>query len=144
MNDRAHRTKERNPYANHVSAYAPGDYDAALAPWAEIFATDPHTERREFRCDRRYLAHTHLTVDGSGTLLATAHYWTHRIRDAGGVAQRVGCLSRMATRPESRRQGHATRLLEHAIEWMCREGRACSLRARHGVRTPRYRVPPGE
>ena len=104
-----------------------GDYDAALALWAETSETDPHTERREFCCDPRYLAHTHVAVDRSGTLLATAHYWTHRVRDASGTARRVACLSHMATRPEARRQGQATRLLEHAIEGMRRESCAWSL-----------------
>lgn len=70
---------------------------------------------------------TLVAVDTDGTLLATVGYWLRERRGLDGASQRVGHLYGVATRPEARRQGHASHLLERALAAMQAEGCAWSV-----------------
>jgi GNAT superfamily N-acetyltransferase len=61
-------------------------------------------------------------MDVSGRILAAVSYCLRHIRDASGTPQRVGGVSLVATHPEARGQGHASRLLLRAVDLMRGEG----------------------
>jgi GNAT superfamily N-acetyltransferase len=72
---------------------------------AARFATDPTAH-----------AHTYVAVDPDGTILSTLHYQVRLRNDATGMPHLVGELDSVATHVSARRQGHATRLLQLAID----------------------------
>lgn len=72
--------------------------------------------------DPRYLEHTFVALDSDGTLLSTVRYWLWHIRDAKGTPRLVGCVASVVTIESARRQGHARKLMQLAIEAMREDG----------------------
>jgi GNAT superfamily N-acetyltransferase len=72
--------------------------------------------------DPRYLEHTFVAFDFDGTLLSTVRYWLRHIRDAKGTPRLVGCVASVVTIEKARRQGHARKLMQLAIDAMREDG----------------------
>jgi ribosomal protein S18 acetylase RimI-like enzyme len=79
---------------------SPDDLEYQLAR----FATDPDP-----------YAHTFVAVASDGTVLSTLHERVSTRHDAAGIPRRVGEIGSVATPVETRRQGHASRLLLLAL-----------------------------
>jgi GNAT superfamily N-acetyltransferase len=109
-------------------AMYPEEEDAALDLWAEVLSDDRAALKRLFVYnDRHRFEHHFVAAAPDGRLLSTVGYWLRDVRDASGVARRVGQVINVATREAARRQGHAGRLLELVIEAMTQNGCAWSL-----------------
>ena len=76
-----------------------------LAYQAARFATDPAAH-----------AHTFVADTPDRGIVSTLHFRVTLRCDATGTARLVGELDSVATRPDARRQGHATQLLLVALE----------------------------
>ncbi len=102
------------------------EVDAAADLWViyhpGIDSAQHHAWRREFRTIPHLLTHTRVAVAPDGALLSIIHYWALEVHDASGMPRRVGRVSHVFTREDSRRQGHATRLLELTLAAMRDEG----------------------
>ena len=97
--------------------------DAVLGLWLETWpGADLARARLHIKTDPRWLEHTLVAIGEDGAVLATAHHWLHRLRDAGGKARLVGCVSHVSTRASARRQGHARTLMQMQIAAMSEEG----------------------
>ena len=72
---------------------------------AARFATDPAPHD-----------HTYVAVASDSTILSTLHYLVTVRRDIIGRPHLVGMIDSVGTRAEARRQGHATRLLQLAVD----------------------------
>jgi GNAT superfamily N-acetyltransferase len=94
--------------------------------------------REGARLDPRYLDRTFAAVGPDGTALSTVRYWLREVRDASGTPQQVGCVASVVTRESARRQGHARRLMQMAIEAMREEGCAWSLLFSSDMGVPLY------
>jgi GNAT superfamily N-acetyltransferase len=109
-------------------AMYPEEEDAALDLWAEVLGDDRAALKRTFVYnDRHRFEHHFVAATPDGRLLSTVGYWLRDVRDASGASRRVGHVIHVATREAARRQGHAGRLLEMAIEAMAQDGCAWSL-----------------
>ena len=93
----------------------PEEERAVLALWSRSPEDLPHQAAR-FAGDPDVLAHTYVAVAPDGTVLSTLHYHVTKRRDVTGTPRPVGELDSIGTRPEARRQGHATRLLLLALD----------------------------
>src|SRR5437867_2066479 len=94
--------------------------------------------RQSAYLDPLYLRHTFVAVAGDGMLLSSLRYWLRDIRDAGGTPRLVGCVASVATVESARRQGHARRLMQMALETMREEGCAWSLLLSSEMGKPLY------
>lgn len=99
------------------------DLDQVIALWMKTWGySDAEFAIRRIKVDPGYLEHTLLALSPAGKLLATVHYWLFDLRDHEGKPRRVGCVSHVVTVEAARRQGHAHRLMEMALEQMPRDG----------------------
>src|SRR4051794_8291862 len=94
--------------------------------------------RQGARLDPRYLDHSFVAVDEAGTLLSSVRFWLRQIRNASSVPEQVGCVASVATIESARRQGHARKLMQLAIEAMREEGCAWSLLSSSDMGVPLY------
>lgn len=98
------------------------ELEGLLDVWTEVY---PETERERWRQEFLSIpgssSQTYVAVE-DGRILSTALVWFREMNDAAGSARRIGNVSHVATRPEARRHGHATRLLDMAVEAMQQEG----------------------
>ena len=103
----------------------PEEQDAVLDLWVAVLDDDRDTRRRvfyDFADDPQRFVHTHVAVDPDGRLLAAVAYWLRSIRDRDGKPRRTGHIWGVATRPDARGQGYASRLLQQAVAAMQQEG----------------------
>lgn len=101
-------------------------------------APDIEYVRQGARSDPDYLRHTFVAIDAGGNLLSTVRYWVRTIRDASGTPQPVGCVASVVTVETARRQGHARKLMQLAIEEMSADGCAYALLESSRVGVPLY------
>jgi GNAT superfamily N-acetyltransferase len=98
------------------------ELEGLLDVWTEVY---PETERERWRQEFLSIpvssSRTYVAVEDA-RVLSTALVWIREMNDAAGSARRIGNVSHVATRPAARRRGHATRLLELALETMQRNG----------------------
>jgi GNAT superfamily N-acetyltransferase len=122
-----------------------GEEAAVLALWSEVFDVPYVYEQARFTSDPSARDHTYVAVDDDSALLSTLHYLVSVRRDVAGTPRRVGEVDPVATRRDARRQGHAGRLLELALDalrhdgcdWslLLASGAGRSLYERHGWRS---------
>jgi GNAT superfamily N-acetyltransferase len=99
------------------------DHSQVIPLWMQTWGyTDPEYLKRRIGVDPGYLDHTLLAASQDGEILATVHYWLFDLRDREGKPRRVGCVSNVVTKETARRQGHARRLMELALERMPQDG----------------------
>jgi GNAT superfamily N-acetyltransferase len=99
------------------------DHAQVIPLWMATWGyTDPKYLTRRIGVDPRYLEHTLVASSPDGEILATVHYWLFDLRDAKGNPCRVGCVSNVVTKEAARRQGHARRLMELALDRMRKHG----------------------
>lgn len=99
------------------------DHSQVIPLWMETWGyTDPDYLKRRIGVDPGYLDHTLVAASRAGEILATMHYWLFDLRDRDGKPCRVGCVSNVVTKETARRQGHARRLMELALERMPQDG----------------------
>jgi GNAT superfamily N-acetyltransferase len=94
--------------------------------------------RQSAYLDPLYLRHTFVALDGDGRLLSSLRYWLRDIRDANGTPRPVGCVASVATVESARRQGHARRLMQMALEVMREEECAWSFLLSSEMGKPLY------
>ncbi|MBA3947769.1 MAG: GNAT family N-acetyltransferase [Herpetosiphonaceae bacterium] len=103
------------------------DDEAILDLWTRVY---PDSDRMEWRdswhTNTLRLTQTYVAIE-HGRVLATVVYWLRHIPDTNGTPTLVGLVSHVMTHPDARRQGHATCLLEQALEAMRRDGCAWSI-----------------
>lgn len=100
------------------------EIDAAADLWGDLHG-DPRQHdawQREVHSLPHLLSHTRVAVAPDGALLSIIHDWPLTVYGADGQPQRVGRLSHVFTRPDARRQGHASRLLEITLAAMRADG----------------------
>ncbi|HEY0070005.1 MAG TPA: GNAT family N-acetyltransferase [Chloroflexia bacterium] len=99
------------------------DHAQVIPLWMETWGyTDPEYLTRRIGADPGYIEHTLVAVAPDGEILATVHYWLFDLRDAQGRPRRVGCVSNVVTKEKARKQGHARRLMEMALDRMPQDG----------------------
>jgi GNAT superfamily N-acetyltransferase len=99
------------------------DHSQVIPLWMETWGyTDPDYLKRRIGADPGYIEHTLVASVPDGEILATVHYWLFDLRDAQGKPRRVGCVSNVVTKEKARKQGHARRLMEMALDRMSRDG----------------------
>jgi len=105
------------------------EIDAAADLWGGLHGDPRQHEawRREFRSLPQLLTHTRVAVAADGALLSIIHDWPLTVYGVDGQPQRVGRLSHVFTRPDARRQGYASRLLEMTLAAMRDDGRLWAL-----------------
>jgi GNAT superfamily N-acetyltransferase len=96
----------------------PAEEPAVLSLWSTLFNVPYMQEEQRFTSDPHRYQTTFVAVAADGSILSTAHYRVYERRDADGTARRVGELDPIATRSDAQRQGHATRLITHALAAM--------------------------
>ncbi|MBA3946799.1 MAG: GNAT family N-acetyltransferase [Herpetosiphonaceae bacterium] len=111
---------------------------AVLTLWSEVFNVPYHYEQARFRSDPLAHTRTYVAVAEDGTVLSTLHYLVSLRRDVDGTPRRVGEVDPVATRAEARRQGHAGRLIELALDALRHDGCAWSLLLASGEGRPLY------
>jgi GNAT superfamily N-acetyltransferase len=117
----------------------PEDEDAVFGLRMHTWgAPDIDYVRRNACSDPLYLQHTFVAFAPDGTLLSTAGYWLRHIRDARGTPRRVGCVASVITIEAARRQGHARKLMQLALDSMAGEGCDWSLLFSSGMGVPFY------
>jgi predicted acetyltransferase len=77
---------------------------------------------RSWQCLPPHNTRTFVAVAPDQRVIATVVVWYRLVRDATGTPVRVGHLSHVATHPDVRRQGHASRLVDQAIVMMRHDG----------------------
>ena len=105
------------------------EIDAAADLWGDLHG-DPRQHkawRREFRRLPQLLTHTRVAVAADGALLSIIHARPLTVYGVDGQPQHVGRLSHVFTRPDVRRQGYASRLLEMTLAAMRGDGCLWSL-----------------
>jgi GNAT superfamily N-acetyltransferase len=105
----------------------PSEESQVLDLWSAAIAAPREAIALPYWTDPQRHHHTRVAVDGSGAIVAAAHYCTRQIRDAAGIPQRVGGIAGVATAPAHRGQGHARQLIEELIAAMQGEGCRWSL-----------------
>ncbi len=115
-----------------------GEEAAVLALWSNEFGVPYAYEQARFRSDPYARDHTYVAVDKDGTVLSTLHYLVSSRRDVDGTPRRVGEVDPVATHPKARRQGHAGRLIELALNALRHDGCAWSLLLASGEARPLY------
>ncbi|HKP51058.1 MAG TPA: GNAT family N-acetyltransferase [Chloroflexia bacterium] len=110
-------------------------FDLRMRTWG---APSIEYVRQGARLDPLYLDHTLVAFAADGTLLSTVRYWLRQVRDATGVPQQVGCVASVTTIESARRQGHARKLMQLAIESMRQEGCAWTLLMSSDMGVPLY------
>jgi ribosomal protein S18 acetylase RimI-like enzyme len=117
----------------------PDEQDAVLDLWVTVLDDDRDVRERvfyDFADDPQRFEHTHVAVDPDGNLLAAVAYWLRDIRDSNGQPRRTAHIWGVATRPDARGEGHASRLLQQALAPMQQKGCYWSLLcAREEART---------
>ncbi|HVF98335.1 MAG TPA: GNAT family N-acetyltransferase [Chloroflexia bacterium] len=99
------------------------DHGQVIPLWMETWGyTDYEFLKRRIGADPAYMEHTFLAASPDGEVLATVHYWLFDLRDVDGRPRRVGCVSNVVTKEKARKQGHARRLMEMALDRMPRDG----------------------
>ncbi len=97
------------------------ELELILNVWIEVYPeTDRERWRREFLSVPGSASRTYVAAE-NGRLLATTLLWVREMNDVTGLGRRIGNVSHVATHPEARGRGHATRLLEMAMHTMQRE-----------------------
>jgi GNAT superfamily N-acetyltransferase len=110
-------------------------FDLRMRTWG---APSIEYVRQGARLDPLYLDHTFVALASDGTLLSTVRYWLRQVRDASGTPQQVGCVASVTTIESARRQGHARKLMQLAIESMRDEGCAWTLLMSSDMGVPLY------
>lgn len=96
--------------------------------WSEVFGVETAFFRSLLEAEPlRPTGHTRVAVDPKGRILSTVQIFTRQKRGRGRSVHRVGGIGSVATRPDARGQGLATRLMEDAVRLMREEGFAYSL-----------------
>lgn len=111
----------------HYRQLVEREIPAVLDLWATEIDVPRERIEAEFNTDPERLAHTHVAVNEEGDIVSAVHYLVRWIRDAGGVAQRVGAVAGVATHAAQRGQGIASRLLQQSLTAMEAEGCRWSL-----------------
>jgi GNAT superfamily N-acetyltransferase len=105
----------------------PAEAGAVAQLWGEVFESPKVTQAARLASDPTPSAHTYVAIGSSGSLLAAAHYQIVQRRARNGEPLLVGEIDSVATRPDARRQGHATTLLRRIQATLEREGCAWAL-----------------
>jgi ribosomal protein S18 acetylase RimI-like enzyme len=100
----------------------PEEADAVAQLWAEVFESSQATQAARLASDPAPSTHTYVAIDSNGDLLAAVHYQIAQRRTLTGEPVLVGEIDSLATRPDVRRQGHATILLRRIQEALAGEG----------------------
>lgn len=102
---------------------ADSDPGQVIPLWMRTWGyTDFEFLKRRIGADPAYMEHTFVAALPDGEVLATVHYWLFDLRDVEGRPRRVGCVSNVVTVEKARKQGHARRLMEMALDRMPRDG----------------------
>lgn len=88
--------------------------------------------------DPLFSRHTFVAVDEHQTLLSCLRYYPRDIRDSQGMPQKVSCVASVVTIEAARRQGHAQKLMQLALEAMREERCKWSLLLSSDMAVPLY------
>jgi len=110
-------------------------FDLRMRTWG---APNIEYVRQGARLDPLYLDHTFVALASDGTLLSTVRYWLRQLRGVKGTPKQVGCVASVTTSESVRRQGHARKLMQLAIESMRQEGCAWTLLMSSDMGVPLY------
>jgi GNAT superfamily N-acetyltransferase len=94
-------------------------FDLRISTWGGL---SRDWARQGAYLDPDYSRHTFVAVDEDGTLLSSVRYWPRYLRDERGRPVRVGCVASVVTVEQARRQGHARKLMQMALDSMREEG----------------------
>ena len=108
----------------------PDEEDALIDLRVDVFGVEHEVAKNQFRnygdAAQRF-ARTFVGVALDGTILSAVSYHVYLRHDVDGSLQRVGYNSSVATREGTRRQGHASQLLQLALTAMEHERCAWSM-----------------